>query len=365
MSTAIRKLRATVVALATAGLLAATLVVTPAVAATTQVTATAGVNIRSGPSTSSKIVGGLYRGQTVTAVSSADGWTKIQYAGGTAYIASRYLTTQRIDAPATVTGTRVTTTGVNLRKGPSLSNGIIRVVPRGTTVTLTGRAAKGYVEVNVRGDRGWISAQYLAQSSGGLPAVIGTRVAQANLAIRTSSGSDSRTVGEIKKGSTVSVTGTTQNGRAQIVHAGAVRWVTAKYLSNTDSNLPSVPGLPSTTGTRWATADLNLWSSSTGSAHVNEIPRGTAVKITGKVENARAQIVHSQRGSLGDGEVPVHDRARRRDAAAGRHRQRRGPGLLEGHRATADRQDDPGASGGPEGLPPDQDRRWLVPDERG
>ena len=42
--------------------------------ATTQMTATVGVNIRSGPSTDAAILGGLYRGQTVTAISSSQGW---------------------------------------------------------------------------------------------------------------------------------------------------------------------------------------------------------------------------------------------------------------------------------------------------
>jgi uncharacterized protein YgiM (DUF1202 family) len=58
---------------------------------TTQMTATVGVNIRSEASTKSDILGGLYRGQTVTAVSSSGGWTKIKFAGSTAYVASRYL----------------------------------------------------------------------------------------------------------------------------------------------------------------------------------------------------------------------------------------------------------------------------------
>ena len=53
-------------------------------AADTQMTATEGVNIRSGPSTSTAIIGGLYRGQTVTAISSANGWTKIRFLGGVA-----------------------------------------------------------------------------------------------------------------------------------------------------------------------------------------------------------------------------------------------------------------------------------------
>ena len=60
--------------------------------ATTQMTATVGVNIRSGPSTNTDVLGGLFRGQTITAISSSQGWTKISYDGSTAYVASSYLT---------------------------------------------------------------------------------------------------------------------------------------------------------------------------------------------------------------------------------------------------------------------------------
>ena len=96
MSTAAAKMRAVIAALILAGLLTMTLSALPATAAPTQVTATAGVNIRSGPSTSSWIVGGLYRGQTVTAISTSGGWTKIRFGGRFAYIASRYLTTRKL-----------------------------------------------------------------------------------------------------------------------------------------------------------------------------------------------------------------------------------------------------------------------------
>ena len=82
MSTAVGKLRAGVAALISAGLLTMLLGTVPATAADRQVTAVAGVNIRSGPSTSTRIVGGLYRGQTVTAISTANGWTKVRFAGG-------------------------------------------------------------------------------------------------------------------------------------------------------------------------------------------------------------------------------------------------------------------------------------------
>lgn len=246
MSTIVKKLRAGAALLVSSSLLVTTLGTLPA-EADTEMSATAGVNIRSGPSTSYRIVGGLYRGQTVTAVRSSDGWTKIRFKGGSAYIASQYLTTRRLAAPAGVSGNRVTTTAVNLRRGPSLSYRILWVVPDNTVVQLTGRSARGFVEVRVRDRRGWLSAQYLARTSG-LPAVIGTRVATASLLIRTSSGSDARVVGEVGKGTRLSVTGTTQNGRAQIIYRSAVRWVTARYLSNTAANLPAAPGLPAVTG---------------------------------------------------------------------------------------------------------------------
>ena len=88
--------------------------------ATTQMTATVGVNIRSGSSTNTDILGGLFRGQTVTAISSSQGWTKISYDGSTAYVASRYLTKGKDLPPPLRIGpgsVKVTTTALNLRSG--------------------------------------------------------------------------------------------------------------------------------------------------------------------------------------------------------------------------------------------------------
>ena len=159
--------------------------------ATTQMTATLGVNIRSGPSTQTDILGGLYRGQTVTAISSAQGWTKINYDGSTAYIASRYLTKgkdlpppQRI-GPGTV---KITTTALNLRTGPGLSYRVIKVLKGGARVTMTGKTARGWAELVNGRSTGWSSVQYLASSMYGRPAIIGKRVATADLDIRTTSG---------------------------------------------------------------------------------------------------------------------------------------------------------------------------------
>ena len=150
--------------------------------ATTQMTATVGVNIRSGASTTATILGGLYRGQTVSAVSSSHGWTKINFAGSTAYVASRYLTKGKdLPAPKKIGAgaVKITTTALNLRTGPGLSYRVIKVLKDGAKVTMTGKTARGWAQLVSGKSAGWSSMQYLANSTTGRPAIIGKRVATA------------------------------------------------------------------------------------------------------------------------------------------------------------------------------------------
>lgn len=295
MSNTTRTSRSAVALLATAGLALGVMTSSPAAAAT-QVTATQGVNIRSGPSTADPVVGGLYRGQTVTAVSATAGWTKITYLGEAAYVSSAFLSegstlpaSSQVDASVV----KVTTANVNLRTGPGLSYAIIRVLNAGSQVTLTGKTSMGFAEVIFGSSRGWVSTQYLASSSTGLPPIVGVRVATADLAIRTTSGADSVTVATVTKGTSLSITGTTQNDRAQIIYGNAIRWVTARYLSNPANPGPIVPTLPPITGTRYATVTLNIRSNATDTyTLIATVPPGTKLSITGVVTNGRAQIIY-------------------------------------------------------------------------
>lgn len=62
--------------------------------------ATGTVNVRSGCSTSSSVVGSLKEGDSVTRIGIGDnGWSKVTYNGSTCYISSTYLTTQKKDKP--------------------------------------------------------------------------------------------------------------------------------------------------------------------------------------------------------------------------------------------------------------------------
>jgi uncharacterized protein YgiM (DUF1202 family) len=265
--------------------------------ASTPVTATTAVNVRAKPSTSAKILGSLYRGQTVRATSAKDGWTTISYGGTKAYVASRYLTGGEDLPTGDLVGAgkvKVTTTAVNLRTGPGIAEDVVRVLAKGTRVTATGTTSKGWTQVTAGATKGWVSSQYLtdAATNGGLPAVIGTRTTTADLNVRATASDDGRLIGLARKSTKVSVTGATDNARAQIVWKGQVGWVLARYLSNAGTTQPTAPPLPAITGTRWATADLTIRTTSGSDfKDLGDIPKGTKISITGRKENGRAQII--------------------------------------------------------------------------
>ena len=263
--------------------------------ASTPVTSTTELNVRAKPSTSAKIVGSLHRGQTVKSTSDSNGWTKITYKGKTAYVASRYVTKGEELPTGDDVGqgqTRTTTTQVNLREGPGLTEDVITVLDEGTKVTQTGNTSKGWTEVTVDGEKGWVSTQYLTAATDGLPEVTGTRSTTRDLIVRATSDDDGTEIGLAEKGTKVKITGTTKNARAQIVFEGKVGWVLAKYLSNGDSDEPTAPPLPAITGTRYATADLIIRTTSGADfENLGDIPEGTKISITGVTENSRAQII--------------------------------------------------------------------------
>lgn len=269
--------------------------VTPADAAG-RATVTETLNVRSGAGTSFKIIGSLEAGQKVTTRGTSHGWTKINFRARTAYVAAKYLSTATTTPPAPATtiasgSVRATTTDLNVRAGAGTTYAIRRVLPPRTRVTMTGRTKGDFAQVIAGRTTGWASTRYLKRAAG-LPAVISTRVATAALDLRTSAGADSRTVGEVRKGTTLSITGATANGRAQIVYRATVRWVTARYLTLPASTQPTAPGLPPVVGSRYATTTLDIRSTSTNSYEaVSEVPRGTKLKITGVIEHGRMQII--------------------------------------------------------------------------
>lgn len=272
------------------------------------VTATTRVNVRTGPATSYKSLTVINKGVTLPSHGSSNGWTKVTYNGKTAYIASAYLTGTSSGAPSTETsqgtkpsagGSTFTTANLNLRTGPSTRDKVTFVVQRGTQLSLTGKVSGSYAQVTYKGKTLWASTSYLSSKASQayddkLPKVTGQARGTTALMVRTSSSSKFTNLGDAPKGTIFDLTGVKENGMAQVIYKGAVRWVNAKYLTSVSSGstAPTAPTPPKTT-TRYATTVLNIWAASSGQSYSGEIPRGGELQVTGTVKNGRAEIIVS------------------------------------------------------------------------
>jgi uncharacterized protein YgiM (DUF1202 family) len=319
VSSAMRKAGAVTSLLAATG--AAVTIGSVHLASADSVTATAGVNIRSGPGTKYSVVGGLARGQKITAVGKpSNGWVKVRFNGSTAYVSAQYLDLNgraTLSSPANIytKGVKIATAALNVRQGPSLGSKVIGYVADGQKVTLTGKQSKGFAEMLYGGRRAWVSGQYLVSSMNDLPRDTGSRYATADLFVRTTADSDFKIVTTVKKGTELQTTGATKNGYAQIIYRNAIRWVTARYLSNQTVSGPSSSGgsssskpstskpakpakpstskLPKVVGSRYATTELLIRTTAGGDFKtVTEVPTGTKLNITGRTSNGKAQIIY-------------------------------------------------------------------------
>lgn len=166
-----RRVITSLAALGGAGALIATCGVAPAHAASSTGVATTTVNIRTGASTSSTVVGRLVRGQKITVSGHATGdWVKVRFRGTTAYMDGEYLDRvgSRPAAPKTIPadGTKIATEELNVRTGPSTRYRIATELAEGSAITLTGRFSGGYAQFRQGTAKRWVSAAYLAEAVG-------------------------------------------------------------------------------------------------------------------------------------------------------------------------------------------------------
>ncbi len=133
-----------------------------------------GVRLRSGPSTSSSILGSFSTGATMTVTGTSGDWYQVNYNGTTGYVYKTYLTVGSSGSSSTSTtgGSSVTVTdmtsttawvisAVHMRTGPDTSYSSMRVLSTGTSVTLTGYTDKWY-RVTYNGETGYVFKTYLS-----------------------------------------------------------------------------------------------------------------------------------------------------------------------------------------------------------
>ncbi|NLB20942.1 MAG: hypothetical protein GX829_09025, partial [Clostridium sp.] len=83
------------------------------------------------------------------------------FQGKSGYAASAYLKVTSQEAPKPVITKKYTTGNLSLRKGPSASNGLILVIPKGTMVE-SSSSVNGWDQITYLGTSGYASSAYLS-----------------------------------------------------------------------------------------------------------------------------------------------------------------------------------------------------------
>lgn len=288
-----------------AGLVApAAMPATPVVAATTATT-TDDLNLRSGASLSDRVVRVIPRGATVTLNGrTSNGFQSVNYNGTNGWAFGTYLAVNK--APASGSTAATTTDVLNLRSGPGTSNSVVVVMPRGASVTLTGKSQNGFRSLTYAGYNGWASDTYLRISgtsspntppSQPPPSSSGSATTTDALNLRAGAGLSYTVVAVMPRGATVSLTGKSANGFRELTWNGRTGWASAEYLRFTSTPAPSnpapqpapkpvTPPPASPAGTAVTTDALNLRAGA-GTSHrvVAVMPARAKVSLTGRSQN--------------------------------------------------------------------------------
>jgi uncharacterized protein YraI len=147
----------------------------PVLAVKVYMQTTVNLNMRSGPGTGYSIVKTIPKGTAVEIIGTSGSWKKVVYGAYSGWCMGSYLAATSapvaeqpapapvVTAPSEKTYMK-TTANLNMRSGAGTGYGIIKVIPKGTTVEVTGSSSY-WKNVTYAGITGWCSGNYLTPVS--------------------------------------------------------------------------------------------------------------------------------------------------------------------------------------------------------
>ena len=277
---------------------------TPQMAYAAAAWTTTDLNLREGPGTWYGVILVMPAGAYVEIVEDQqDGFYRVRYDGVSGWAYADYLSRDGGNDGGGGGGgsATVVTDALNLRAGPGTGEAVLAVMPYGSSVTLTGDRANGFVSVEYGGTAGWAYEAYLSTgTSGGDPSPApqpepgpsgSATVAVGALNLRSNASTSSAVVAVMPWGAGVSLTGQRSNGFVSAAYSGANGWAYEAYLTIGGSPAP-VPDPdpepePGPTGSATvATNALNLRAGpSTDNAVLAVMPHGAGVTLNGERSN--------------------------------------------------------------------------------
>ncbi|MFC4802320.1 SH3 domain-containing protein [Neobacillus sp. GCM10023253] len=210
------------------------------------------LNMRNSASTSAPIMAKLAKGTEVKFISVTNGWAKIEVNGKTGFVSSAYLA-DKPSASSSVTAPALqpavtkyvnidSRSKLNVRKSPSTGSAVITKLTNETEVTVYSEA-NGWAKINVNGQEGYVSAEYLASAKANTntevkkeePVSVTKYVNvgyDSSLNMRKGAAADASVLVKLARGTTVTVL-SEENGWAKIEAYGQTGYVDPQFLSET------------------------------------------------------------------------------------------------------------------------------------
>jgi uncharacterized protein YraI len=264
------------------------------------------LNLRSGPSATDGVIAVMPAGETVTlSGQSINDYLFVTWKGQNGWAHREWL--RVVSTPSEKPSTAVTTDALNMRSGAALSYPVITVLPKGATVTLTGKEDNGYRAISYNGRDGWAFGAYLAESAPA-PAPSTTATVTERLNPRTGPSQADAVVTVLPAGAVVTVTGDARNGYRPVTWSGYSGWAHGDWLTFGTTPPPAEPEpepepepAPQTTGV--TTDTLNMRSGpATSYSVVTVIPPGTKIVLTGKRDNGYLAVSWNGRNGWAHGD---------------------------------------------------------------
>ena len=215
---------------------------------------TASLNVRKGPSTSYGVIGGLSKGAKVEIVEvSTTGWYKIKFKNEYGYVSNKYVEVDKKDEsseqkPPTVIKTGTTTAGLNVRKGPSTSYGVIGVLSKDTKVEIVEVSITGWYKIKFKNEYGYVSNKYVEvgkkdeSSEQKPPTVIKIGITTAGLNVRKGPSTSYGVIGGLSKGAKVEIVEVSTTGWYKIKFKNEYGYVSNQYVADKNSGEGTVEG---------------------------------------------------------------------------------------------------------------------------
>ena len=227
------------------------------------------LNVRSGASTSSKVIGSLSGNTKVTIVGEEGAFYKIEYKGSHGYVAKEYIKdvtesnnsnqgTQTPEKPSIPESTEKTgivnvSSSLNVREGASTSSKVIGSLSGNTKVTIVGEEGAFY-KIEYKGSHGYVAKEYIKDikdevvtepekpSNPENSKKTGVVTASKGLNVRKEANTSSQIVGILNSGESVEIIGE-ENGFYKITYKGQEAYASKNYIDIFDGNSNVNPGL--------------------------------------------------------------------------------------------------------------------------